>query len=107
MQHWDGVTWTVIAGLPDVGNARLNRVYAAGADDVWAIIEQPEGTTAFLHWDGANWATVPVPGPKLLGWRYYYTSISGTGPDDVWAAGSVTSHSTTVSTLQVARLTCA
>jgi hypothetical protein len=93
--------------LPDLGNGRMNAVYAANASSVWALVEVPDGVHTFAHWDGSAWTMVEAPGPKGVGLRYYYTAIDGTGPNDVWAVGSVAD--TSVLNLvdpQVAHLSC-
>jgi hypothetical protein len=106
VEHWNGTAWSVVSGLPDLGNARVDKVYAAGPDDVWAIVEQLAGANTFLHWDGTTWTTLTMPGPQELGLRYFYSAIDGAGPRDILAAGTVTSMFTAVTTVQVARLTC-
>lgn len=104
--RWDGHAWQLM-DLPDLGNGRMNAVYAADASSVWAIVEVPDGAHTFAHWDGSTWATVEVPGPKELGLRYYYTAIDGTGPNDVWAVGSVSDNSfLDLTDPQVAHLSC-
>lgn len=105
VEHWDGHAWTKVSGLPDLGNARLDAVYDAGPNDVWATIEVPSGVNDFLHWDGRSWSTVAVPGPQGAGLRYFYSGLDGTGPDDIWAAGLVV-HPTLGVLPQIAHLTC-
>jgi hypothetical protein len=104
--RWDGEAWQLM-DLPDLGNGRMNAVYAANASSVWALVEVPDGVHTFAHWDGSAWTMVEAPGPKGVGLRYYYTAIDGTGPNDVWAVGSVAD--TSVLNLvdpQVAHLSC-
>jgi hypothetical protein len=104
IEHWDGRSWKV-ADIPDVGNSRAIAVYAAAPNDVWAPLEDPTGVNEFLHWDGRSWTTVPVPGPRGAGLTYLYQGIGGTGPGDVWAAGTVTDAYQTVRP-QIAHWTC-
>lgn len=106
VEHWDGAVWTIATDLPDLGNAQIDQAYAAGANDMWAIVEVPDGANAFLHWDGTAWSTVPVPGPRELGLRYFYTALSGTGPDDIWAVGAATNMTTITGAAQIAHLGC-
>jgi hypothetical protein len=94
VEHWDGTAWSVVTGLPDLGNSLVKAVYAASSSDVWAIAETiaPQGANfpylfEFLHWDGSSWTTVPLPGPQENSLQYVATSLSGAGPDDIWAAG--------------------
>lgn len=105
VEHWDGTTWKEVTGLPDVGNARIDRVFAASPTDVWATVEVPSGVNDFLHWDGTSWTTVRVPGPQGAGLRYFYTGLDGTGPGDVWASGLVVNPTLGVIP-QVAHLSC-
>jgi hypothetical protein len=104
--RWAGDGWQVM-DLPDLGNGRMNKVYAANASSVWVIVEVPDGAHTFAHWDGSTWAMVEAPGPKGLGLRYYYAAIDGTGPNDVWAVGSVTDNSVVdLVDPQVSHLSC-
>jgi hypothetical protein len=96
VEHWDGSAWSIVALPGGASLSGLVGVYAASASDVWATFggsQFAEGAAAggtsqaFLHWDGSRWTTVAEPGPQEYGTSYAYNSISGTGPDDVWAAG--------------------
>jgi hypothetical protein len=106
VEHWDGTTWKAVGNLPHLGNARLDSVYAAAPDSVWATIESPAGVNTFLNWNGTTWTTTAVPGPREYGLRHFYGGISGTGPDNVWAAGEVTNLTTETGTPQIAHLSC-
>lgn len=93
-EHWDGRAWSVVTGLPDLGNSALVGVYAASPADVWALVQTPTpdghvGVDQFLHWDGSSWTTVPVPGPHEYALDYGYSAIAGTSPGNIWAAGAV------------------
>jgi hypothetical protein len=91
VEHWDGAAWTVMSGLPDVGNAELDTVFASGPKDVWAPVVEPwPSSSEFMHWDGTSWTLVPGPAPADFGMVYSYVRMSGTGPADVWAIGSAT-----------------
>lgn len=104
-ERWDGGAWQTVS-LPDVGNAQLDRIYTAGANAVWAILEVPSGANQLLHWDGNVWTTVTMPGPPEYGLRYFYQAIDGSGPDDVWAVGEVTDLVTAVTEPQIVHLHC-
>lgn len=104
-ERWDGSAWQAVS-LPDVGNAQIDRIYVAGANAVWAIVEVPSGANQLLHWDGSAWTTVPLPGPPEYGLRYFYQAIDGSGPDDVWAVGEVTDLTNADTVPQVAHLHC-
>jgi hypothetical protein len=94
VEHWDGTAWSVVTGLPDLGNSTLVAAYAAGPGDLWTIVQTPAPAGAlfpylfeFVHWDGSSWTTVALPGPQASGLQYVAQSLAGTGPDDIWAAG--------------------
>jgi hypothetical protein len=115
VEHWNGKAWSVVKGLPALGNGELLRVYAASSSDVWATVYAPRadtdlGTDEFLHWNGKSWSTVPVPGPHEYGLDYEYTGIAGTGPGNIWAAGWAIHPQVTISgnptTPLIAHLTC-
>lgn len=63
---------------------KLKDVWAYSEDDIWAIgnIGHP---TLIMHWDGEEWSVVPSPNPGPQ--ANILNSISGSGPDDVWAVG--------------------
>jgi alpha-tubulin suppressor-like RCC1 family protein len=65
----------------------------AGVDDLspgnaWAV-GTSGGLTLIEHWNGKRWSIVPSPNPATgtVGDSDTLTSISGTGPSDLWAAG--------------------
>jgi hypothetical protein len=91
-EHWDGTAWSVVSGLPDLGNAEVQRVYAASPDDVWATVytvrtDGDGGVNDFLHWDGTSWTAVSSPGPQEYGLNYEYAGIDGSDRDNIWAVG--------------------
>jgi hypothetical protein len=106
VEHWNGSAWSVVKNLPNLGNARLDSVYASGPNDVWALAETPSEINEFVHWNGEKWTMVLAPGPQELGLDYAYLGLSGTGPDDVWAVGGVTNDTNVVTSPQIAHLTC-
>jgi hypothetical protein len=110
VEHWNGTEWSVVTGLPDLSSSELLAVYAASPSDVWAPVyglrtDSDLGTDEFLHWDGSSWTTVPVPGPHEYGVDDEYTGITGTGPDNIWAAG-YTINPGNNTTPQIAHLSC-
>jgi len=74
LDHWDGVAWTPTV----LEDADLRAVWGAASDDVWAVGE--EG--AVWHFDGQSWSS-----RGGAGWSVFFTGISGSGPDSVWAVG--------------------
>lgn len=84
--HYDGATFVE----HDAGvDATLWGTFAFAADDVWAVGGTPEGTLdqeddIVLHWDGATWSRVALPGePK----RRALFKIWGTSADDLYVVG--------------------
>jgi hypothetical protein len=64
-------------------------VYAVSSNDVWAVgYQEPVGfqfQPLIEHWDGTVWTEVPAP--TIEGDSNFLYDVSGTGPEDVWAAG--------------------
>jgi hypothetical protein len=82
-----------VTDLPPLGSqSSLTDVAAGGApDDVWAV-GFDGNSSVILHWDGAGWASVPVPDPGAP--FHHLTGIAAVASDDVWAVGdSATGHS--------------
>jgi hypothetical protein len=73
LAHFDGSTWTETA-VPNIGYAGPFAIWGWCPTNVWAVGD------AIFHFDGANWLQVRT-------WFSLYT-VSGTGPDDIWAAGT-------------------
>lgn len=85
--HWNGSEWQHRPGPIPGAFHDLNAVVAVSADDVWAGGEYFDGTSYHglaLHWDGAAWSQVPVPGS--------INDFVANGPDDIYAAGSGIMH---------------
>jgi hypothetical protein len=87
MLHWNGVSWNVVPS-PNVGDSDNGpvSVAAVGTNDVWATgyyfdTGASDDFPLVLHWDGAVWATVTVPGTSGL------TAIAAVNANDVWAVG--------------------
>jgi hypothetical protein len=90
IQHWDGERWSIVEGpnVVDASNgASLDDVVAFAAEDVWAVGSQPSGVL-IEHWDGVKWSVIETPD---VGGHGYLEAVDGSGPDDVWAVGWMTS----------------
>lgn len=77
LAHWDGAEWQEIDFAEEVS---LHGIWAGGPDDVLFV-----GST-ILHWDGGSWSIpegAPQPHEGIV-----LSSVSGTGSNDVWAAGA-------------------
>jgi hypothetical protein len=92
-QHFDGTSWTTAPFTP-VG-AHLRAVTVLAADNAWAVGGIKDARTGYrhdltylAHWDGASWKSVASPLGLTSG---SLSSVSGTGPSDIWAVGSLDS----------------
>ncbi|MHB8599507.1 MAG: hypothetical protein ACYDER_22175 [Ktedonobacteraceae bacterium] len=90
-------TWRLISNPnPGVTDNQLQGVTALSADDAWAVgsYENQFGAKSYTlieHWNGKQWQVVqsPSPGANSNG----LTSVTATGPDDIWAAGAFSNNS--------------
>jgi hypothetical protein len=92
-EHYDGLAWNIIPSAnPPEGEPVLQSVTSISSDDVWAVggiyALAPKVRTLVEHWDGTSWSIVPSPSPGAK--ANVLDSVSGTGPDDVWAIGTYT-----------------
>lgn len=92
-EHWDGSAWTPyrLPGIPrDAASVTASGIARVANDDVWVvgtIDDATGGVAAFSeHFDGTSWHRVALP--AAAGQTSALASVSGTGPDDVWAVGS-------------------
>jgi hypothetical protein len=98
--HWNGSTWAQVAAPHECpGDQELSDVIALGTNDVWAVGSCSEGTiggfydtvhTLVQHWDGAAWKDIPSPNhlPSRFIDSSSLSTITGTGPNDLWAGGT-------------------
>ncbi len=75
--RWNGSRWRAVRNPCRV---ELLGVDVVTASDVWAV-----GSSRICHFDGTRWERVPSPRPD--GEAYILQAVSGTWPDDAWAAG--------------------
>jgi hypothetical protein len=89
--HWDGQSWSAIAccgaSVSAVG-LTLGAVGSSGPDDVWAVGASLDPSTAVttpvaLHWDGADFSPVAVPGTG-----FGLDAVFAAGAGDAWFAGA-------------------
>lgn len=75
----------------------LNDVCAFGSSDLWAVGSrrftqqgQLHSFAWIVHWDGTRFSEVPCPNPGIPNLRTWceLRAIGGSGPNDLWAAGS-------------------
>lgn len=97
--HWDGASWTQVSVpypkvVPELENAFLWAVAAAGPDDVWAAgganVVAPDGYLGthlyVVHWDGNAWE-MRSPPITVGGSGNFIDDIEVIAPDDVWFVG--------------------
>jgi hypothetical protein len=93
-ERWNGTSWQQVAmAQPATQHARLQAVADLGAQDAWAVGftgDVAPGTTTpsgglVEHWDGTRWLIASTPGSMAE----TLNAVAGTGPSDVWAAGSM------------------
>jgi len=98
-EHWNGSSWTsATVPVPAGQQAVLNAVDDLGPSNAWAVGTSfgggvgatPAGVTLIEHWNGTSWSIVPSPNPAagVSGDTDVLNAISGTGPSDLWVAGS-------------------
>jgi IPT/TIG domain len=97
IEHWNGAGWSVI-GSPNTGSGSnvLNDIVAIDANNIWAVgYYRPSNTsgsyraTLTLHWNGSSWSRVGSPN-AVSGLDNTLYGVSGSGPNDLWAAGAYT-----------------
>ncbi len=97
-EHWGGTSWSLVTVPQPTGEqAVFHGVDDLGSDDAWAVGTSfsggagatAAGLTLIEHWNGKAWSIVPSPNPAkgVTGDTDVLEAISGTGPDDIWAAG--------------------
>jgi hypothetical protein len=90
IEHWDGSSWSLVASPRRKdgfdSTAALYGVAAISPSNVWAVGYRGADAIETLveHWNGTIWSEVPAAG----GVPGYLSSISATGPNDIWAVGS-------------------
>jgi hypothetical protein len=89
VEHWDGVTWSVVA-VPTPGRNAVLYGVAASASDVWAVGSylgsRGVRQTLIERWNGTAWSTVPSPNLGMDNNDLYGVIV--VAPNDVWAVGA-------------------
>src|SRR5436305_1300634 len=58
IEHWNGASWSVIAG-PNVGRgASLSAIVAISSNDAWAAGSNSSSGVLIERWDGVSWSVV-------------------------------------------------
>jgi hypothetical protein len=99
IQHWDGISWSIVPS-PNPGVANyLNGVTAVSANDIWAVGYRWNDWSTWepliLHYNGATWTAFDQP-------RHAFgqlDSVFALSSNDVWAVGVVGVSSTGIGAL--------
>jgi hypothetical protein len=93
-ERWNGTSWQQVAmAQPPTQHALLQAVADLGPQNAWAVgftgdvapgTSSPSGGLV-EHWDGTRWLIASTPGSTAE----TLNAVAGTGPSDVWAAGSM------------------
>jgi hypothetical protein len=87
VQHWDGVSWSLVA-VPGGTDGDLLGVAAVAANDVWFVGGAATGGQSLIfHWDGTTITRVTNPNPGGYNRLYDVVALSAT---DIWAVGEYT-----------------
>lgn len=92
--HWDGRSWKRVA-LPVPAGTYLSSVSVTSPANAWAVGGYSTSAPAtasneapiVLHWDGAAWRRVPLPGLPPPGGGASLSGVSATSATDAWAVG--------------------
>ncbi|HEX3269113.1 MAG TPA: hypothetical protein VHR15_00590 [Ktedonobacterales bacterium] len=89
IEHWDGATWSIVAGAALAG-AKLTAIAGRAANDVWAVGSTGQPLSLTEHWDGTVWSVVPSPNATSGGNTVVspLASVTAIASNDVWAVGS-------------------
>lgn len=79
--HYDGTSWSEQYSGEE-NPAVFRSVCALGADDVWAVGYDSEGSATSFHYDGSSWTSQDPGTTQIL------FGVSGIGSDNVWAVGN-------------------
>ncbi|MGW4665563.1 hypothetical protein [Streptosporangium sandarakinum] len=88
--HWDGRSWTTMTPPPTGPyGSEIRNLYAPAPGKLWAITNDSSmGVFHLQHWDGAAWQEAKPQGEQPEAYGFFFFDVDGSGPDDVWLAGS-------------------
>jgi len=93
-EHWNGTSWAKVTVPLPAGqtSATLSGVDDLSPTNAWAVgtVNSSQSLTLIEHRNATSWSVVPSPSPAtgIPGDGDGLTAIAGTGPNDLWAAGS-------------------
>jgi hypothetical protein len=105
IEHWNGLTWSVVnSPNSPSGSSYLNGVAAIAPNNIWAVGYALIGSVLFdagnygsgqiliEHWNGSSWSI--VSSPKLAGISSL-NAVTALSADDIWAVGEYSNASNT------------
>lgn len=78
LYHYDGSTWSVVTGTPDLSETPLFAGWSSAPGDVWVA-----GLEGVLHYDGSDWTY------DTVGYGAPIYGITGTSGSNVFAVGAI------------------
>lgn len=86
--HYDGFSWSPVAGDPSADRGRMTDVYQTAGGEVWAVGRTGGSNSAPLieRWNGSQWSAVTVEDPSAKADGLEGVTDGGNGT--LWAAGS-------------------
>ena len=102
-EHWDGVSWSVVANAtPPLGS--LRGVATISPTDAWAVGDYSPGPgdvldTVVEHWNGVSWQLIPSHSAPSK--TNYLFSVTGSATGSyIWSVGSVSTSKHTVAVIE-------
>jgi hypothetical protein len=101
--HFDGTTWTIVSTPATTGGSKsiLDGVVNFGGGNVWAVGRGRNAHALIEHLTPNGWTIVPSPDPVLKSGSSFasstLTGISAISPSDIWAVGTYSVVTGTVS----------
>ena len=91
VEHWNGVTWSIVPSPSPTGDDILRAVAATGASDTWAVGRSRNPFTFRTgtlteHWNGNSWSQVLGAGREDSA----LYSVAAISPGIAWAVGDST-----------------
>jgi hypothetical protein len=80
--HWIGGAWQIVPA-PWPSDMRVEDIAIVSPGDSWAIAAESDGSSNFLHWDGAQWLATTQPSDNV-----HLTDLDMVSASDGWAVGS-------------------
>ncbi len=98
--HWNGKEWSIVPTPNSGAISNLNAVAAASSDDVWAVGDvtanprTESSQVLVMRWDGKEWQRIDT---GVGAQNSTLSAVAAIASNDVWAAGSFSDKSGTLS----------